>query len=130
VRRPSAVWRAFTAAPAPLPAQTSWHRLSSRVNYKKRKNAAAFLQRRFFHGWNRSAAALGAVIAQLEGSTLGAVGLGDVLGAATHLDFVQGAVLVLVIGAAVDRALDAGIGLLVHHVFLLVFRIQREYVPN
>jgi hypothetical protein len=70
------------------------------------------------------------VIAQLEGSTLGAVRLGDVLGAAAHLNFVQGAVLVLVVGAAVDRTLDAGIGLFVHNVFLLVFRIQREYVPN
>ena len=70
------------------------------------------MQRRFFVSVSGSAAgALGAVVAQLEGGALSLVGSADVVLAATYLDLVEGAVLILVVGAAVDGALDAGIGL-------------------
>ena len=75
------------------------------------------------------ATALSAVVAQLEGSALGLVGLAHVVLAAANLNFIQGAVLVLVIGAAVDGALDTGVGLIIHDILLLVFGIQGEYAP-
>jgi hypothetical protein len=71
--------------------------------------------------------ALGAVIAQLERSALSLLGLANVVLAVADLDLVQSAVLILVISAAVNGALDAGVGLVDHDVFLLVFRIQGEY---
>ena len=66
------------------------------------------------------AAAVGAVVAQLEGRTLGLAALAHAVLAMAHLDLVEGTVLVLVVGAAVHRALDAGIGLVDHGCFLLV----------
>ena len=75
------------------------------------------------------AAAVGAVVPQLEGSALGLVGLAHVVLGAAHLDLVEGAVGVFVVGAAVDGALDAGIGVIVHCHNLLVFGIQEEYSP-
>ena len=77
---------------------------------------------------NCLAAALGAVVAQLERGALGGLSLAYVFGAATHLNLIQSAVVILVIGAAVDGALNAGIGLVKHFLFLLVFGIQREFV--
>ena len=60
------------------------------------------------------------MVAQLEGGALGLVGGADVVLAAAYLDFIEGAMMILVIGAAVDGALDAGIGLIEHNYFLLV----------
>lgn len=69
----------------------------------------------------RLAAALGTVVAQLERSALGGFCLAYVFGGAAYLNLVEGAMLILVVGAAVDGALNAGIGLVKHVVFLLVF---------
>jgi len=60
------------------------------------------------------------MIAQLERSALGLVGSANVVLAAAYLDLIEGAVLILVVGAAVDGALDAGVGLIDHNCFLLV----------
>ena len=75
------------------------------------------------------AAAAGAVVAQLERGALGVLAVADAALAAAHLDLVEGAVGVLVISAAVDGALDAGVGLVKHNHFLLVYRdrTQRQY---
>lgn len=64
------------------------------------------------------AAAVGAVAAQLEGRALSGVTAAHVGAAAAHLDLLQGAGLGLtvVIGAAVHRAADAGIGIFCSHV--------------
>jgi len=69
------------------------------------------------------------MIAQLKRCALGFLRLAHIILAAANLNLVQSAVMVLVIGAAVYAALDAGIGLIVHNVLLLVFGIQGEYAP-
>lgn len=69
----------------------------------------AVMKRRLF------AAAACAVVAQAEGRTLSLAALSDVVLGAGYLDFVEGAVCVLVVGAAVYRALDAGVGLIDCH---------------
>ncbi len=73
------------------------------------------------------AAAVGAVVAQLEGRTLGLAALAHAVLAMAHLDLVEGTVLVLVVGAAVYGALDAGIGLVNHGRYLLVSYSHFEY---
>jgi len=53
------------------------------------------------------AAAIGTVVAQTEGRALGLVALAHVAGGAAHFDGVQGAVMLPMIGAAVDGTFDA-----------------------
>jgi hypothetical protein len=65
------------------------------------------------------AAAVGAVVAQLEGGALGLLAVAHAVLAAAHLDLIEGAVGVLVVGAAVYGTLDAGVGLVEHSCFLL-----------
>ena len=74
-----------------------------------------------------SESALGAVIPQLEGGALGLVALAHVVLAAAHLNLVEGTVLILVVGAAVDGTLDAGIGLVKHLIFLLLSPVAHGY---
>lgn len=57
---------------------------------------------------------------QLEGRTLGVLAAADLVLAAAHLNLVEGAGLVLVVSTAGDGAFDAGIGLFVHDIDLLV----------
>ena len=61
-----------------------------------------------------------AVVAQLEGRALGLTAGAYAVLTVAHLDLVEGATLVLVVGAAVHGALDAGIGLVHHGCYLLV----------
>ena len=60
--------------------------------------------------------AAAAVIPKLEGRAFGRGTVGHAGVTAAHLDLIQGAVIlvVAVIGAAGHRALDTGIGILVH----------------
>ena len=79
------------------------------------------------------AVAISAVVSKFEGSTLGLFRLTHVALGAAHLDLIQGAVGVLVVGAAVDGALDAGVGItgvIVHVTYLLELVIQKEYAPT
>ena len=71
---------------------------------------------RDFAWMDGSALAAAAVVAQLEGGALGGGAVGHVGVAATHLDLVQGAVVLLaaVVSTTVHRALDAVVGGLVH----------------
>ena len=62
----------------------------------------------------------GAVVAQLKGRALGLLAVAHAVLAVAHLDLIEGAALVLIVGAAVHGALDAGIGLVKHGRFLLV----------
>ena len=67
----------------------------------------------------------GTVVAQLEGRALGLAALAHLVPAVAHLDLVEGAALVLVVGAAVHRAFDAGVGLIrCHGHFLLVSALE------
>ena len=59
-------------------------------------------------------AAVGTVVAQLEGGALGLLAVAHAVLGAAHLNLVQGAGLVLVVGAAGHGTLDAGIGLIKH----------------
>ena len=66
-----------------------------------------------------------AVVAQLEGRALGLAALAHFVPAVAHLNLVEGAALILMMGAAVYGALDAGIGGLVNHgYFLLVSALE------
>ena len=60
------------------------------------------------------AAAGCAVVAQLEGRALGLLAVAHAVLTAAHLDLVQGAALILMMGAAVHGAFDAGVRLLKH----------------
>ena len=86
-------------------------------NSKEREGQGPFP---FLRASRSMAPAGSAVVAQLEGRALGLAALAHAVLAVAHLDLVQGAALVLVVGAAVHRALDAGIGLVDHGCFLLV----------
>ena len=80
----------------------------------------------FFAG--RSATAVGAVVAQLEGSALGFFALAHIAVTAADLDLIQsaGLSLTVVISAAVDGTLDAGIGFFgVHKPFPPLFGVLK-----
>ena len=73
------------------------------------------------------------VVAQFEGRALGLAALAHFVSAVPYLDLIEGAALIFVVGAAVHRTLDTGIGLINHGHFLLVSRwipgYKKEYAP-
>jgi len=81
-----------------------------------------------FQWKQRLALAAGSVFTQLEGGALGRGAVGHVGGSASHLDLVEGAVVVSMVGAAVHGTFDARIGL-IHNAYPPLLGYRHSICP-